>query len=214
MPGDLIDALFQKAAEGYESARRWHFLLVLILLGFQGMSLVPYIDATRQDVTTRANIDRSTALQVAIGAVIADLGAFEKASVDAAEAEQARTLDLLVARFDALNDILEKLQKMTPEEAVGPSGEAMFCRAAQTPAQMQMAQMHLPAQTGSPDHMPGSAGNSSQQRLPETATLCSRPSRHMSKGQLSGRHSPSLKANGLNRCGRRYKSPGRLRMRA
>ena len=147
MSGDLIDALFQKAAETYESARRWHLLLVLILLAFQAMLLVPYIGAARQEAATKADIDRSAALQRTIDDVITDLGSFEKASVDAADAELRSILDQLVARFDVLNGILGRLQQMTPEEAAGPPGEALFGGAISGAAiQMPMAQMPLPGQ--------------------------------------------------------------------
>jgi hypothetical protein len=151
MSGDLIDALFQKAAETYESARRWHLLLVLILLAFQAMLLVPYIGAARQEAATKADIDRSAVLQLTIDDVITDLGSFEKASVDAADAELRSILDQLVARFDVLNGILGRLQQMTPEEAAGPPGEALFGRAISGVAiQMPMAQMTLPGQLPPP----------------------------------------------------------------
>ena len=151
MSGDLIDALFQKAAETYESARRWHLLLVLILLAFQAMLLVPYVGAARQEAATKADIDRSVALQRTIDDVITDLDSFEKASVGAADAELRSILDQLVARFDVLNGILGRLQQMTPEEAAGPPGEALFGGAISGVAiQMPMAQMSLPSQLPPP----------------------------------------------------------------
>lgn len=151
MSGDLIDALFQKAAEGYESARRWHMLVVLILLAFQAMLLMPYVGAVRQETATKSDIDGSAALQRTIDDVITDLGAFEKASAGAADAELRTTLDQLVARFDVLNGILGRLQQMTPEEAAGPPGEAVFGGSAGNMAiQMPMVQMPLPGQTVSP----------------------------------------------------------------
>ena len=161
MSGDLIDALFQKAAETYELARRWHLLLVLILLAFQAMLLVPYVGAARQEAATKADVDRSVALQRTIDDVITDLDLFEKASVGAADAELRSILDQLVARFDVLNGILGQLQQMTPEEAAGPPGEALFGGAISGVAiQMPMAQMSLPSQlpppgqTFSPAQMP------------------------------------------------------------
>ncbi len=157
MSSDLIDALFQKAAESYESARRWHLLLILILLAFQAMLLVPYVGDVKQEAATKADIGKSAALRGAIGDVIADLNAFEKASVNAADAKLNATLEQLVAQFRALNGVLEKLQQMTPEEAVGPLGEAPFCRPIQTPIQMQTAQLPLPSQTAVQDQ-PGATG--------------------------------------------------------
>ena len=106
MSGDLIDALFQKAADTYESARRWHLLLVLILLAFQAMLLVPYVGAARQEAATKADVDRSVALQRTIDAVITDLDSFEKASVGAAPMPKlAASSTSCVARFDVLNGI-------------------------------------------------------------------------------------------------------------
>ncbi len=123
MTDDLGNALFTRARDQYETATRWSYIAIAILLFFHVITFSPFVSVSKGKAAVAAEIAEVERLKRALDALDADLDLLKRETVQKAKRELDSVLKDLIADFDKLNTRISMVRAFGPEIGGMPMGE-------------------------------------------------------------------------------------------